>query len=390
MTRLGLCLAALLMVALPAVAQDPPAPDPAPPPEIVAMGTGSIAGVYFPVGVALCRLANEHRRDTGLRCAARPSAGSVENIAGLRDDSLALAIVQSDTQADAFAGTGSFADAGAFDGLRSVMSLYPEPLTVVARTDAGVSGIEDLAGKRVALGAQGSGTRTIGDALVGALGWTPASFAATPDLPPDRLSSALCAGQIDAFFYAVGQPAQVVQEATTGCDAALIDAAGPVVNELLRTTPSFVAATIPAGTYRGTDRAVATFGVSATLVTRADVPEDTIYAIVRSIFEDFDTLRGLDPVLREPRSQDDGDRGAHRPAAPRRRPLFPRARLDRLSSPPRGFDKPAAGAERWRAAPRRNRQRIRKRGGRRQRKGRSMSSSSAAPDVGRTAQRKAW
>jgi TRAP transporter TAXI family solute receptor len=300
MMRLGLCLAALLAAAAPAPAQEAASPDasaPEPASEIVAMGTGSVAGAYFPVGVALCRLANEHRRETGLRCAARPSAGSVENVAGLRDGALALAIVQSDVQADALAGSGAFAQAGPFGGLRAVMSLYPEPLTVVARTDAGVRGIEDLAGKRVAIGAPGSGTRTIGDALIGALGWTEASFAATPDLPPERLGGALCAGQLDAFFYAVGQPAQVVQEATTGCEAVLIDAAGPVVNELLRASPSLVPATIAAGTYRGTDRAVATFGVRATLVTRADVPEDAIYAIVRSVFEDFDTLRGLDPVL---------------------------------------------------------------------------------------------
>lgn len=296
MARLGLCLAALLF-ALPAAAAEPESSPAEVQPEVVAMGTGSVAGVYFPVGVALCRLANEHRRETGLRCAARPTAGSGANVAGLRDGTYALAIVQSDTQADALAGTGDFAQAGAFDGLRAVMSLYPEPLTVVARRDAGIRGIEDLAGKRVALGAPGSGTRTLGDALVAALGWTPASFAATPDLPPERVGGALCDGQLDAFFYAVGQPAQVVQGATTGCDAVLVDAAGPVVDELVRRTPSFVGATIPAGTYRGTASAVLTFGVTATLVTRADVPDDTVYAIVRSVFEDIDTLRGLDPVL---------------------------------------------------------------------------------------------
>ncbi|MFO1142197.1 MAG: TAXI family TRAP transporter solute-binding subunit [Amaricoccus sp.] len=298
MARLGLCLGALLLFGLPAIAAEPAPPEPVEvPPEVVALGTGSVAGGYFPVGVALCRLANEHRRETGLRCAARPSAGSGANVAGLRDGTYALAIVQSDTQADALAGTGAFAEAGPFEGLRSVMSLYPEPLTVVARGDAGIRGIEDLAGKRVVLGQPGSGTRTLADALVAALGWTSASFASTPDLPPERVGGALCDGQIDAFFYAVGQPAQVVQGATTGCDAVLVDAAGPVVDELVRSTPSFVAATIPAGTYRGMEDAVRTFGVTATLVSRADVPEDTVYAIVRSVFDDIDTLRGLDPVL---------------------------------------------------------------------------------------------
>ncbi len=305
MRRLRAGIAALLALAVGAgsVMAQEPAQESAvqqpsdPEPQVAAMGTGNIAGVYFPVGVALCRLANMHRRETGLRCAARPTAGSVANIAGLRDGSLELAIVQSDIQADALNGVGAFAEAGPYADLRSVMSLYPELLTVAVRADAGIERIEDLAGKRVVLGEQGSGTRAIGDALVKALGWTDASFAETPEIAPNRVGTALCNDEIDAFFYAVGHPSSVIQSATTDCDVTLIAAAGPAVDELVRNTPSFVAATIPAGLYRGTDRPVATFGVSATLVTRADVPDATIAAIVSGVFGDFDMLRGLDPVL---------------------------------------------------------------------------------------------
>ncbi len=266
-------------------------------PQLVRMGTGSLAGVYYPVGVALCRLANQHRRETNLRCAAEPSAGSVANIGGLRDGTLDMAIVQSDNAAAAVQGQAPFAEAGPFADLRSVMALYPEPLAIVARADAGIAQVEDLAGKRVALGIEGSGTRTLADALMGALGWTPASFAATPDVAPEGAARALCNGEIDAFLYAVGQPALAIQEATTTCDATLIAAAGPAVDEMVAAHPDFVAATIPGGLYKGTDDAVRTFGVEATLVSRAGVADDTVYAIVRSIFEDIDMLRGLDPVL---------------------------------------------------------------------------------------------
>ncbi len=283
-----LVLGLLALIAAPAAAQEP---------QLVRMGTGNVAGVYFPVGVALCRLANQHRRETGLRCAAQPSAGSVANIDGLRGGTLDLALVQSDTQAEALAGTGEFAAAGAFPDLRAVMALYPEPLTIVARADAGIAGVEDLAGKRVALGAEGSGTRTLADALIGALGWTPASFGATPDLTPDHLSRALCAGEIDAFFYAVGHPAQVIQEATTGCDAVLVDAAGPAVDEMVAAHPYYVTATIPGGLYRGTAHPVRTFGVVATLVTRADVADAVVGGLVQAVFADFEMLKGLDPVL---------------------------------------------------------------------------------------------
>ena len=119
------------------------------------MGTGSINALYYPVGVSLCRLVNQDRRTSGIRCAARPSEGSVGNVAELRANRLDLALVQSDTQADAWAGRGAFAAAGPFASLRAVMSLYPEPLTLVARADAGIAGLSDLPGKRVAIGPPG-------------------------------------------------------------------------------------------------------------------------------------------------------------------------------------------------------------------------------------------
>ena len=132
---------------------------------------------------------------------------------------------------------------------------------------------------------------------MGALGWTADSFEAAPAVPADLLGRALCDGQIDAFLYTVGHPALIIQEATTSCDAVLVDVAGPAIENLVASRPYFVAATIPAGLYRGTRRAVTTFGVSATLVTRAEVPEDTVHPIVAAVFGDFEMLRGLDPVL---------------------------------------------------------------------------------------------
>ena len=282
------------LLASPLAAQEDPVE---PAPVLVSMGTAAVTGVYFPVGVSLCRLVNQHRRETGLRCAARPTDGSVANIAGLRDGRLELAIVQSDVQAQAVAGAGAFADRGPFDGLRAVMALHPEPLTLVARADAGIAGVEDLAGKRVWLGPEGSGTRAVAGELMAALGWSEASFAAVPPLGADRLPDALCLGEIDAFLYAIGHPALAIQEATTACDARLVPIAGPAIDELVGGRPDLRSATIPGGLYRGNPGPVASFGVGATLVAGADLPDERVGAMVEQIFADFETLRGLDPVL---------------------------------------------------------------------------------------------
>jgi TRAP transporter TAXI family solute receptor len=262
------------------------------------MRTGSLAGVYFPVGVALCRLPNQHRAETGLRCAAVPSEGSVDNIEALRAGAADLALAQSDTGAEALAGSGAFAEKGAFADLRAIMALYPEPVTIVARADAGIAALGDLQGKRVSLGQSGSGQRALAETLVAALGWTDASFAATPDVPTEELAAALCGGQIDAYLVAIGHPALVVQETTRGCDARLVPVAGPAVDRLVAETPALVAAVIPGGLYRGNPDPTPSFGPGATLFTRAAAPDAVVTAIVSGIFEDFDMLTGLNPALR--------------------------------------------------------------------------------------------
>jgi TRAP transporter TAXI family solute receptor len=177
------------------------------------------------------------------------------------------------------------------------MALHPEPLTLVARADASVARVEDLAGKRVWLGDEGSGTRTLAGDLMAALGWTAESFAPVPPVAADRLADALCRGEIDAFLFAIGHPALAIQEATTGCDARLVPIEGPAIDELVAARPELVEATIPGGLYRGNPRPVASFGVGATVVTLADQPDERINGMVGQVFADFDMLRGLEPVL---------------------------------------------------------------------------------------------
>jgi TRAP transporter TAXI family solute receptor len=261
------------------------------------MGTASLAGTYFPVGVALCRLVNEDRREHGIRCAAQRSAGSVANIRALRAGEIDLALVQSDVQDAALNGTGALAEDGPFPDLRAVLSLYPEALTVVARREAGIAGLGDLPGTRISPGPPGSGQRELWEAVSAAMGWTAEDFAAVLDLAPTDQAAALCEGQIDTFVITIGHPAPTVREAASGCDASLVPVTGPEIAALVGASPYFAEAVILGGLYRGNPAPVATFGVMATLVTRADVADTVIATLVGAAFGKVDALRALDPVL---------------------------------------------------------------------------------------------
>ena len=281
------CLAAAALT--PAQAQ--------PPARLAEVATGAVSGVYFPVGIALCRLPNQTRGVHGLRCAARPAEGSVGNIAALAAGETDLAIVQSDIEADAVAGAGVFAGRPPFATLRALMSLHAEPLVIVARTDSGIRSLGDLAGRRVALGPEGSGTRDLAAALVTALGWPRAEVAAAPALPVEALGTALCAGEIDAFAYAVGQPALAIQETANACDVRLVPVEGPAAATLLSARPALVATAIPGGLYRGTPGPTPSLGPVARLVARADLPDDVVGVLLAGIYDEFGMLTGLHPAL---------------------------------------------------------------------------------------------
>jgi hypothetical protein len=263
----------------------------------VTIGTGGVTGVYYPTGGAICRLVNKSRKEHGIRCSVESTGGSVYNLNAIRAGELDMGVAQSDWQYHAYHGTSKFADAGPNKDLRAVFSVHPEPFTVVARADAGIKTFTDLKGKRVNIGNPGSGQRGTMEELLTALGWTKDDFKLASELKPDEHSKALCDNKIDAFVYTVGHPAGNIQEAASSCDVKLVDVSGPVVDKLVKDNSYYRYATLPGGMYRGTDTDTKTFGVGATFVSSATVPEEIIYNVVKAIFENFDEFKKLHPAF---------------------------------------------------------------------------------------------
>jgi len=289
--RIAGAAAALALVAGGASAQDNQT--------FISIGTGGVTGVYYPTGGAICRLVNRGRADHGIRCGVESTGGSVYNINALRSGELEFGVAQSDWQFHAIEGTSQFEEQGAFEDLRAVFSVHPEPFTVVARADAGIETFEDLKGKRVNVGNPGSGQRGTMEVLMEAMGWTMDDFQLTSELQAAEQSQALCDNNIDAMVYTVGHPSGSIQEATTACDAVLVDVSGEAVDKLVEENPYYRTATIPGGMYRGNDEPTETFGVGATFVTSATVPEDVVYETVKAVFENFDQFKGLHPAFAE-------------------------------------------------------------------------------------------
>ncbi len=263
----------------------------------VQIGTGGQTGVYYQVGGSICRLVNRGTKDHDIKC-THTTGGSVANINGIRKGDLDLGVAQSDWQYHAYNGSApeQFPD-GAFTGLRAIFSVHPEPFTVVARADSGIKTFEDLKGKRVNVGNPGSGQRGTMEVLMAKMGWTMDDFALASELKSSEQSAALCDNKIDAIIFTVGHPNGSIKEATTSCDAVLINVDNDVAKKLAADNDYYAMVTIPGGTYKGTDNDTTTFGVGATFVTSTNTPENVVYEITKAVFENFKRFKKMHPAF---------------------------------------------------------------------------------------------
>ena len=261
----------------------------------VSVGTGAISGQYYPAGRALCDLVNREQRAHGVRCSAEPTSGSVYNVDAIRAGELDLAVVQSDVQYGAYQGRGHWQGAP-YSGLRSILSLYPELVTIVARPDSQVGEIDDLEDKRLDIGRPGSGAHATWEAIEAALGWTREDLKLAAELKPDSAAFALCANEIDASVQIVGHPSAWLAQSVDECGLTLVSIAGQAISELVAGRPYYRLGEIPAGVYGG-NAATPTFGVSATLVASVQLPSEVAYVFAKSAIEGIDQLRRRRPAL---------------------------------------------------------------------------------------------
>jgi TRAP transporter TAXI family solute receptor len=266
--------------------------------QFVSIGTGGVTGVYYPTGGAVCRLVNKDRKSHGIRCSAESTGGSVYNINTVRAGELEFGVAQSDWQYHAYRGTSKFADKGKFEDLRAVFSVHPEPFTLIARNGSGVTSFADLKGKKVNVGNPGSGQRATMEVVMDAFGMTMGDFSLAAELKGSKMAQALCDGKIDAMIYTVGHPAAAVTEAGTSCDVELVSVSGAPIDRLVADNSFYRVATVPGGMYAGSPNDTSTFGVGATVITSADVPEKVVYTVVKAVFDNFADFKKLHPAFR--------------------------------------------------------------------------------------------
>ena len=262
------------------------------------IGTGGLAGSYFPVGSVLaaeltdrlgitCRIDCPAQR---LLAVAQTSNGSVANIAELAAKRLEAGLVQADIAHWAYSGEGIFSDSSPMQDLRAIGHLYSESLQIVARADSGIRTLADLTGRRVSLDEQGSGTLIAARLVLEAHGLTETDLVPSY-VKPDLAIQKMRAGTLDAFFTVAGAPIASITALANDIQVTLVPIEAAAQTELAARVPFFLSTVLPAGLYPGTT-STASLMVGALMLTRADLDEELVYRVT-SVLWDEDTYIAL-------------------------------------------------------------------------------------------------
>lgn len=255
--------------------------------KFINIATGGTAGTYFPLGGALAEIWNKNI--PGANATAQSTGASVANVNLLKDGKAEVIFVQNDIAYYAYNGTEMFKD-NKYEDLRGLATLYPETIQIVTRADKGIKTLSDLKGKKVAVGAAGSGTEANARQILEAAGIT------YKDIQVQYLSFSEAAnnlkdGNIDAAFVTAGFPTAAVQDIAAQHKIVIIPVDDKTADALISKYPFYTKTVIPANTYNGQTEDVKTVSVKSMLAVSAKMDEETAYNLVKTMYENLERLK---------------------------------------------------------------------------------------------------
>ena len=264
-------------------------------PTQLSIATGGTGGVYYPTGGAYAELINRYL--DGYSAVAEVTGASVENVGLIARGDSDIALALADTVYQAYTGTENFGGEGQppqLPNLRALGSAYPNAIQLVVMADSGIESLADLRGKRVSVGAPGSGTEVSAQAILAANDIT------YDDIEEQRLNfnetaAALRDGQIDAGFWSVGPPTSSILDLATTRDIELVSLEGEELENALGASDVFARYTLPGGTYPGVEEDTQTIGTPNVITVSAEMDEQLAYDFTRILYENIEEVIAVHP-----------------------------------------------------------------------------------------------
>ncbi len=252
----------------------------------VSLATGGTAGTYYPIGAAITSVITKYV--PGVEATAESTGASVANLKMIQEKSVDFILSASNTAFGGYQGEDPFETP--VSNIRGISALYPETFQFIVLDSSNLKSLTDLKGKKVAVGAAGSGTERTAKILLEAHGLT------YDDIKPEFLNfaeavTALKDRLIDCAIVGSGIPTAAVVDASATLDIDLLTVDEEITKSVLDDITYLQFVTIPEGTYKGVDRDILTVASPALLITHDEMDEDTIYEITKAIFENLPQIQ---------------------------------------------------------------------------------------------------
>jgi TRAP transporter TAXI family solute receptor len=264
------------------------------------LGTGTTGGTYYPVGVAIATLVKvKLEPKAGIAMSAITSAGSGENLKLLREDQVQFAILQGLWGAHAKAGSGPLQGDGPQGHLRGISMLWPNVEHFIVRSEYAASGtvadLASLAGKGFSIGKRNSGTEGSNRHILAGLDLDPETMFDLAFLGYGPSADALINGKIAGMSTPAGPPVSAVTRAFAGMgeDITILSFTSEQVARANGGFELWTPYTLAAGTYPGQDKDVSTIAQPNFLGVRADVDDEAVYQITKSMHENLPFLNNI-------------------------------------------------------------------------------------------------
>lgn len=246
--------------------------------------TGGTGGTYYPLGGAIAKVISD---ETDYQPDAVSSNASADNVVELSKGNAQLAFVQTDVMSYAVEGIHAF-DGEPVDNVLALGSLYPETIQIVTTPESGIKSVEDMKGKKVSVGAPGSGTYVNAEQILEIHGMTMDDIKAQ-NLSFDESTSGIQDGTIDAAFITAGTPTGSVEGLSATNEVLIVPIAKDKVDELVKKYPYYAPETIPAGTY-GLEEDVESVAVLAMIAVTESLSEEAVYEMTKALYENTDKI----------------------------------------------------------------------------------------------------
>lgn len=254
----------------------------------MSVATGGTGGTYYPLGGALSNILNN--AGVNYTATAQATGASKENVELVTREDAEIAFIQNDVAYYAVNGTDTF-EGEKKPSLRGLCCLYPEIVQIVASDDSGIKTIDDLKGKRVAVGSPGSGVEVNVKQILDIHGITYDDLGKVDYLSFAEAADQIKSGQIDATFLTAAIPSSAITELATTHNVHLVPIAEDKAEALIAKYPFYVNLHITPSEYKGQDEEISVVAVQSMLAVDERMADEDAYNIVKLLFENLDTMK---------------------------------------------------------------------------------------------------